>query len=101
MNRSVSSTFITVWAFNLNCFLRNVSISTSILSSRGGACTTALKELDESGIQANHFTRKSLHARYFNFNHTFGTAAVAGYANYYDAAMSFVNYYIREAPLPT
>jgi hypothetical protein len=34
---SVSSTFLTVCAFNLSCFLRNVSMSTSILflSKRG------------------------------------------------------------------
>jgi hypothetical protein len=31
MNRSVSSTFVTVCAFSPSCFLRNVSISTSIL----------------------------------------------------------------------
>jgi hypothetical protein len=32
----------------------------------------APKELDESGIHASHFTRKLLHERHFNFNHTFG-----------------------------
>jgi hypothetical protein len=37
-----------------------------------GAATTALQELDESGIPAFHFTRKSLHERHFNFNYTFG-----------------------------
>jgi hypothetical protein len=32
---SFSSTFVTVWAFNPNCFLINVSTSTSIRSFRG------------------------------------------------------------------
>jgi hypothetical protein len=40
-----------------------------------GAYTTALKELDESGIHASHFTRKLLHGRHFNFNHTLGIGA--------------------------
>jgi hypothetical protein len=35
----------------------------------------ALKELDESGIHGTYFTRKSLHGRPFNFNHTFGKGA--------------------------
>jgi hypothetical protein len=35
----------------------------------------ALKELDESGIQASHFARKSLHQKRFIFNHTFGRGA--------------------------
>jgi hypothetical protein len=74
MNRSVSSTFVTVWAIKPNCFLRNVSMSTSILLLCR-ADTTALKELDESGIHTVHFTRKSLHQRHFNFNYTFGTGA--------------------------
>ena len=36
----------------------------------------ALKELDESGIQASHFARKSLHQKRFIFNHTFGRGAL-------------------------
>src|SRR5260370_29181968 len=40
-----------------------------------GAYTTALKKLDESGIHASHFTRKLLHGRHFNFNHTLGIGA--------------------------
>src|SRR6202521_542700 len=40
-----------------------------------GAYTTALKELDESGIQSNHLTRKPLHDWHFNFNHTLGRGA--------------------------
>jgi hypothetical protein len=74
MNCSVSSTFVTVWAFNPNCFLRNVGMSTSILLLSGHTPQPS-KELDESGIQASHFTYKSLHGRHFNFNYTLGTAA--------------------------
>src|ERR1700686_3646439 len=59
MNLSVSSTFVTVWAFNPNCFLRNVSMSTSILFL--GGLHHALKELDESGIHGTHFKRKPLY----------------------------------------
>jgi hypothetical protein len=73
MNLSVSSTFVTVWAFNPNCFLRDVSTSTAILPFWGVHYT--LKELDESGIHATVFTRKSLHERHFNFNHAFGRGA--------------------------
>jgi hypothetical protein len=51
MYRSVSSTVVTVCAFNPSCFLRNVSMSTSITSSPGLSTTAALKELDGSGIQ--------------------------------------------------
>ncbi len=32
MNSSVSSTLVTVWAFNPSCFRLNVSMSTPILS---------------------------------------------------------------------
>jgi hypothetical protein len=39
----------------------------------------ALKELDESGIQASHFARKSLHQKRFIFNHTFGRGAQKNY----------------------
>ena len=35
----------------------------------------APKELDEPGIHASHFTRKSLYEPHFNFNHTLGTGA--------------------------
>src|SRR5260370_4130273 len=37
-----------------------------------GAYTTALKELDESGIQASHPHLKPLQQRHFNLSHTFG-----------------------------
>src|ERR1700745_2092117 len=40
MNRSVSSTFVTVCAFNPSCFLRKVSISTSILFFSGAVNNT-------------------------------------------------------------
>src|SRR5260370_40277372 len=40
-----------------------------------GAYTTTLKELDESGIHASHFTTKLLHGRHFNFNQTLGIGA--------------------------
>jgi hypothetical protein len=73
MNLSVSSTFVTVWAFNPNCFLRNVSMSTSTLFL--GGVHQALKELDESGIHRTHFKRKSLYERLFNFSHTLGRGA--------------------------
>src|SRR5260370_35805254 len=46
-----------------------------------GAYTTALKELDESGIHASHFTRKLLHGRHFNFNHTLGIGAGISFAS--------------------
>jgi len=36
----------------------------------------ALKELDESEIHANYFTRKSLQACHFNFNYTLGTGTM-------------------------
>src|ERR1035437_9241891 len=75
MYRSVSSTFVTVCAFNPSCFLRNVSISTSISSSLGPS-TTALKELDGSGIQAAHSAGNLLHLKPFNFNCTFGIRTI-------------------------
>jgi hypothetical protein len=49
MHSSVSSTIVTVWAFNPNCFLMNVPIRTSIIFL--SRCEqTALKGLDESEI---------------------------------------------------
>src|SRR5712692_11849659 len=76
MKLSVSSTSVTVWAFNPNCFLRNVSMSTSIPLLKGVHHT--LTQLDESGIHDAHFPRKSLHERHFNFNHTLGRGAIFG-----------------------
>ena len=72
MYRSVSSTFVTVCDFNLNCFLRNVSTSTSIRLPFGGLITTALKGLDESGIQAAYSDGNLLYLKPFNLNCTFG-----------------------------
>jgi len=71
MNRSVSSTLVTVCAFNPSCFLRNVSTSTSI-PSLSVAVTTALKGLDGLGIQAAHTAGNLLYLKPFNFNCTFG-----------------------------
>jgi predicted DNA-binding transcriptional regulator AlpA len=72
MYRSVSSTVVTVCAFNPSCFLRNVSMSTSITSSPGLSTTAALKELDGSGIQVAQSALQLLYLKSFNFNCTFG-----------------------------
>jgi hypothetical protein len=69
MYSSVSSTLVTVCAFNPNCFLMNVSMSTSI-PLLSGPPTAALNRLDESRIQASRSAAKLLHLKLFNFNYT-------------------------------
>src|SRR5437764_14240507 len=80
MYPSVSSTFVTVCAFNPSCFLRNVSTSTSILFL-SMAITTALKRLDVWRIHAVHSTANLLHLKSFNFNCTFWRGAIFSYEN--------------------
>ena len=59
MNSSVSSTFVTVCAFNPSCFLMNVSMSTSI-PFLSWLCATTLKRLDGSGFHtANPLDQKA------------------------------------------
>jgi hypothetical protein len=74
MYRSVSSTVVTVWAFNPSCFLMNVSMSTSI-PLLSGLPRAALNTLDESRIQASRSEAKLLHLKHFNFNYTFWRGA--------------------------
>jgi hypothetical protein len=71
MYRSVSSTLVTVCAFNPSCFLMNVSMSTSILFL-SVAVNNNPQRLDESGFHADHVAANLLHLKLFNFNCTFG-----------------------------
>ena len=72
---SVSSTLVTVCAFNPSCFLMNVSMSTSI-PLLSGLPRAALKGLDESRIQASRSVAKLLHLKLFSFNYTVWTGAL-------------------------
>jgi len=63
---SVSSTFVTVCAFNPNCFLRNVSMSTSILCLPV-ACKQASKRLDVSGFHNGHSAASLFYLKRFKF----------------------------------
>ena len=72
MYLSVSSTLVTVCAFNPSCFLINVSTSTSIrfLSM---AINNYLRKVRRIEVSCPRSAANLLHLKPFNFNYTLGT----------------------------
>ena len=70
MHSPVSPTFVTVWAFKRNCFLINVSISTSVgfLSCSWSETT----KFNRCGVLFKRLSiRNSKHSHGFNCHYTF------------------------------